>query len=168
MEEHFNFKQAIVWDKGPMGMGWHFRRSYEFVLVATKKGKEKWYDTSKKVENIIRPGDYGIKKIIPRKHQHPTEKPVELAEHFIRLMTQEDDWVLDPFMGSGSTGVAAIKTKRRFIGIELDPYWFDHTSKRLSGCINKAERGLPVYEDKYRKAPKGKGLWDRLSEDDNA
>ena len=47
-------------------------------------------------------GDYGIKKIIPTAHQHPTQKPVELAKHFIRLHTKEDDIMIDPFTGYGS------------------------------------------------------------------
>jgi hypothetical protein len=47
-------------------MGWHFRRSYEVILDAQRKGAPcKWYDETKKIENIIRPGHYGIYKIIP-------------------------------------------------------------------------------------------------------
>ena len=132
MDEPLEFKQMVIWDKGKMGMGWHYRRSYETVLVAQKRGgKCRWFDTSHKVENIIRPGDYGIKKIIPTKDQHPTQKPVELFEHFIKLHTQEGDTVLDPFMGSGSSGVAAINTGRNFIGMELDPTYFEMAQKRL-------------------------------------
>lgn len=145
MDEIFKFKQAVVWDKGPMGMGWHYRRSYEFMLVAEKKGSgaAKWFDTSKKVENILRgckctPGRIG--KLIPRASQHPTEKPVSLGEHFIRLHTQAGEVVLDPFMGSAAFGEAALRLDRRYIGIELDPvhfatacariekYWADHGS----------------------------------------
>jgi DNA modification methylase len=116
----FSFKQAVVWDKGPIGMGWHYRRSYEIVLVASKGDECNWYDTSHKVENILRPGDYGIKKIIPRADDHPTAKPVELAEHFIRLHSKEGDIVLDCFAGRASTAIAAIRQKRRFIMIELN------------------------------------------------
>ncbi len=64
LDEAIGFKQMIVWDKGPMGMGWHYRRSYETVLVGEKPGAAcHWYDTSNAVENVIRPGK--IKKIIP-------------------------------------------------------------------------------------------------------
>ena len=132
MDELLHFKQMVVWDKGKMGMGWHYRRSYETVLVAQKgKGKTHWYDTTRRVENIIRPGDYGIRKIIPRAHQHPTTKPVELAAHFIKLHTQPGDVVLDPFMGEGSTGVAAVLLCRRFIGIELDAGYLDIARRRI-------------------------------------
>ena len=127
------FKQMVVWDKGPMGMGWHYRRSYETVLVAQRSGaKCAWYDESHRVENIIRPGDYGIRKIIPSAEQHPTVKPVELAEHFIKLHTKPGDTILDPFMGSGTTGVACVQTGRNFIGIEIDPTYFAIAEKRIA------------------------------------
>ena len=126
------FKQMVVWDKGPMGMGWHYRRSYETVLVAQRKGaKCAWYDDSHRIENIIRPGDYGIRKIIPNKDQHPTQKPVELAALFIALHTRPGDTVLDPFMGSGTTGVACVQTGRNFIGIEIDEGYFNLAKQRI-------------------------------------
>ena len=122
----------VVWDKGPMGMGWHYRRSYETVLVAQKRGGAcKWYDDTSRIENVIRPGDYGIKKRIPSADEHPTPKVPELAQHFIRLHSQPGETVLDPFMGGGSTGVAALRERRRFIGIELDPEWFHFACERL-------------------------------------
>ena len=133
MDEVFDFKQMVVWDKGPMGMGWHYRRSYETVLVGQKRGGPcKWHDTSSRIENIIRPGDYGIRKIIPRDDQHPTEKPVELAAHFIRLHSLETEIILDPFMGSGTTGVACARLGRKFIGIEIEPRYFDIACKRIA------------------------------------
>ena len=128
--EVFDFKQMVVWDKGPMGMGWHYRRSYETVLVGTKPGAAcRWYDNTKAVENIIRPGL--APKIIPSRDQHPTEKPVELAAHFILLHTKPGDLVLDPFCGSGSTGEAALRLGRRFLGIDLEQRWVDMARLRL-------------------------------------
>lgn len=128
-----DFKQMVVWDKGPIGMGWHYRSSYETVLVAQRQGaKCAWFDDSHRIENIIRPGDYGIRKIIPSKDQHPTQKPVELAAHFIRLHTRPGDTVLDPFMGSGTTGVACVRTGRNFIGIEIDPAYYAIAEKRIA------------------------------------
>lgn len=122
----------IVWDKGPMGMGWHYRRSYETVLVAQKKGAAcKWYDDSKAVENIIRPGQ-NIKKIIPTAEQHPTQKPDTLAGFFINLHTETGDTILDPFAGSGSTGVAAQRMGRNFIGIEIDPGYCEMARRRIA------------------------------------
>lgn len=135
LDEAIGFKQMVVWDKGPMGMGWHYRRSYEVVLVGQKPGAAcRWYDTSSKIENIIRPGYLGIRKIIPQGDQHPTEKPVELAEFFIRLHSQKGHIVLDPFLGSGSTALAAKKWGRMFIGIDLDRDHVDATIDRLENA----------------------------------
>jgi site-specific DNA-methyltransferase (adenine-specific) len=127
------FKMAVVWDKGPMGLGWHYRRSYEMVLVAQRTGAAcAWYDDSGAIENIIRPGDHGIRKIIPISSQHPTEKPITLAAHFIRLHSALGELVVDPFMGAGSTGIAAARMGRRFVGVELDKHWYDVACQRMA------------------------------------
>jgi DNA modification methylase len=124
LDEALGFKQMVVWDKGPMGMGWHYRRSYETVLVGEKKGGAcRWFDESGTIENVIRPGR--INKIIPTSTDHPTPKPSALALHFINLHSQQGDRVLDPFMGAGSTLEAAIGARRRFIGVEIEERWFD-------------------------------------------
>lgn len=143
LDEALDFKQMVVWDKGPMGMGWHYRRSYETVLVAQKPGARcAWYDDSKRIENIIRPGAYGIRKIIPRADQHPTEKPVELATHFIGLHTKPGDTVLDPFMGSGAFGEAAVRMGRHFIGIDIDAHWVEVAQRRIAEA--QAQLALPL------------------------
>ena len=132
MDKRLQFKQMVIWDKGPMGLGHHYRRSYEVVLVGEKKGaKTRWFDRTKRVDNIIRPGNYGIRKIIPSEDQHPTEKPWELAAHFIRLHTEPGDLVLDAFSGGGSTLVAAKRLGRRAIGVELDERWCQYAADKL-------------------------------------
>jgi len=150
MDQALSFDQMVIWDKGPMGMGWKYRRSYETVLVGHRRGgKLRWFDTSRRVENVIRPGDYGIRKIIPKATDHPTPKPVELARHFIRLHTKPGDLVIDPFMGAGSTAIAAMLEGRRFIGIELDPTYFALAARRLreeidaNGPGRRLARGVP-------------------------
>jgi DNA modification methylase len=126
----------VVWDKGPMGMGWHYRRSYETVLVAQKPGAAcKWHDVTDSVENIIRPGTNGIRKIIPQADDHPTPKPVALAAHFIRLHTQPGDLVLDPFAGRGWVGQACIALGRRYIGIEIDAEHYGFGVTKLDSAI---------------------------------
>ena len=120
LDEAIGFKQMVVWDKGPMGMGWHYRRSYETVLVGEKPGAAcRWFDETNKIENIIRPYAHGIRKIVPQANEHPCAKPIELPMHFIRLHTQQGHLVLDPFMGHAPTAIACILLNRRFIGIEL-------------------------------------------------
>jgi len=133
------FKQMVVWDKGPMGMGWHYRRSYETVLVGEVPGAAcRWFDETHAVENIIRPGT--APKIIPSAEQHPTEKPWQLAAHFIALHTQPGDTVLDPFCGSGSTGVACMILGRNFVGIELAPQYAEMARARIARWHVKPKR----------------------------
>jgi site-specific DNA-methyltransferase (adenine-specific) len=67
---------------------------------------------------------------------HPTQKPVAANEYFIKTYTNEGDTVLDCCMGSGSTGVAALSTDRRFIGIELDVGYFNIAKERIEQCQN--------------------------------
>lgn len=63
---------------------------------------------------------------------HPTQKPIELLEYLIKTYTNEGDLVLDNCMGSGSTGVAALKTDRDFIGIELEKRYYDIACNRIN------------------------------------
>jgi len=135
LDEAFNggFKHMVVWDKGPMGMGHHYRRSYETILVAQKKGAScAWYDTTKQVENVIRPGMLGISKIIPAPDEHPTLKPVPLMGFFIRLHSRQGNLILDPFLGSGTTAVACKQLGRRCIGIEISEKYLQIAVRRLA------------------------------------
>lgn len=66
---------------------------------------------------------------------HPTQKPVALMEYLIKTYTNKGDTVLDFTMGSGTTGVAAVNTGRKFIGIELDPDYFNIACKRIEEAI---------------------------------
>lgn len=83
--------------------------------------------------SIIRCGGTGGKSF------HPTAKPVELMEWLVKSYTGEGQTVLDPFMGSGSTGVAALRNGRRFIGVEREEKWFDVACRRLEEVAKEAE-----------------------------
>jgi site-specific DNA-methyltransferase (adenine-specific) len=65
---------------------------------------------------------------------HPTQKPVALMEYLIKTYTNEGELVLDFTMGSGTTGVAAVELKRKFIGIELDEKYFQIAKARIESC----------------------------------
>ena len=73
------------------------------------------------------------------KNVHPTQKPIELMEYLIKTYTNEGDTVLDFTMGSGSTGVAALNTNRKFIGIELDENYFNIAEERIHKAIQDKE-----------------------------
>lgn len=158
LDEVFDFKQAVVWDKGPMGLGWHYRRSYEFVLVATKRGGPcKWHDDSGRVENVIRPGDHGIRKIIPQADDHPTPKPWQLAARFINLHSLPGEAVLDPFAGHGWVGEAAVRLERHFLGFEIDEIFCRMAEKKLA--LAEAMQGLYTANAVHKYAPP-RGLFD--------
>jgi site-specific DNA-methyltransferase (adenine-specific) len=64
-------------------------------------------------------------------HLHPTEKPIDLLVYLIEKVTQPGDTVFDPFMGSGTTGVACVQTGRNFVGIEQDAKYFEIAKQRI-------------------------------------
>jgi DNA modification methylase len=91
-----------------IGMGYHYRARYEFILFF-EKGKRKLNDLG--TADIL-----AIPRVI---NGYATEKPVALLEVLVRQSSQENELVLDPFMGSGSTGVAALRNKRKFWGNDI-------------------------------------------------
>ena len=116
----FRFWKPLVWDKRTIGMGYHYRARYEFILFF-EKGK-------RRLNNL------GIADVIsvPRiRGGYPAEKPVEVSEILIEQSTEFEDIVADPFMGSGSIGVAAAKTNRRFKGTDCNPRAVALTAQRL-------------------------------------
>jgi site-specific DNA-methyltransferase (adenine-specific) len=92
--------------------------------------KQKWASVEKRESNSfdIFQND---KPQVKQENFHPTVKPVKLMEYLVRLVTPKDGVCLDPFMGSGTTGVAAKNLNRNFIGIEIDESYFALASKRI-------------------------------------
>lgn len=74
------------------------------------------------------------------KYPHPCPVPVELMERIIKLTTNEGDLIVDPFAGSGSTGVACVNTNRRFVGFEIDTLYADMANERIAEAIVKREK----------------------------
>lgn len=69
--------------------------------------------------------------------KHPTQKPIEILERIILASTEENDLILDPFNGSGTTGIAANRLKRRYIGIEKEKEYLDLTIRRKESDISE-------------------------------
>lgn len=116
----FKFWKPLVWDKVYVGMGYHYRARYEFILFF-EKGK-------RKLSNL------GIADIITARRVmkgYPTEKPVEVSEVLIRQSSVEGELVVDPFMGSASVGVAALRSGRRFWGNDTCEEAVDIGRRRL-------------------------------------
>jgi site-specific DNA-methyltransferase (adenine-specific) len=112
-----------VWDKQSPGLGTGFRASHECILHFAIDTPE--YH-SVRYGNVIR-----SPRASSTERQHPTEKPLAVMRPLIEVQTPSDGVVLDPFMGSGSTGVAAMELGRAFVGIEHDPAHFETACKRI-------------------------------------
>ncbi len=98
----------------------------------------------------------------PEKTEHPAQFPVELVERLVLALTNEDEWVFDPFMGVMSTAIAALKHKRRFIGAEINTGYYTRGLERLNlfskGKLRIREMGTPIYEPPGEKRSRGSGL----------
>lgn len=100
---------ACMWNKGH---NWNFsnqKEMHNFIETPICMGKERWQNP-----------------------KHPTQKPLKVLKHIIKIASNEDDVVFDPFMGVGSSAIASLLLKRKFIGIEIDKSYFDATKERIS------------------------------------
>ena len=146
-EEGFKIINNITWKKlnPPPNISCRaFVHSTETVLWAKKdisKAKHKFnYDVMKKLNNNKQMKDVwetSLTKPSEKKcGKHPTQKPVELLEKIILASTDENDLILDPFNGSGTTGIVANRLKRKYIGIEKEKEYLDLTIRRKE-CDSK-------------------------------
>lgn len=124
----FHFIKSLIWDKGNKIMGQYYMSQFEYILFF-RKGK------GNKINNC---GTSDILSVSNKKTKdgkgnnlHDTEKPVDLMKILIANSSDENDIVLDPFMGIGSCGLACKELNRQFIGIELDPNYFEIAKERI-------------------------------------
>ena len=142
----FRLLNDIVWEKPnpPPNLGRRtFTHSTEIVLWAAKSGRDSRHRYTFNYDEMRRENGGKQMKTVwrmkasnaPEKRfgKHPTQKPLALIDRCLRASTNDGGVVLDPFAGSGSTGVAALALGRRFIGIEIDPEYVDLCVRRLSG-----------------------------------
>jgi len=151
LERHLPFVDWIIWNKGPAnGAAWgnyqtspRMRANHENIFVCGGVGKMPpsditWADWSRfttSVWNIPTAGvDAGL---------HPAMMPVEVARRLVALYTPAGGTVLDPFAGSGTSGVAAIGQGRRFIGIEINPEYAAIAARRLAKAESEIRNALP-------------------------
>jgi site-specific DNA-methyltransferase (adenine-specific) len=118
----FVFQNLLAWDKKNKTPNKYYMQQMEFILLLSKRP----------ARNI---NDMGSSTLISvpnvRNKLHPTQKPILLLEHLIKNSSNEEDVVLDPFMGAGSTAVAAKNLKRKYIGTEIDENYFLISQERL-------------------------------------
>lgn len=87
---------------------------------------------------------------VPKKNHHPTVKPIKLMEYLIKLVTPPEGIVLDPFLGSGTTAIAALNTGRYFIGIEKEKKYVDIAKKRIANHMTQQSLKFAQYQEKEK------------------
>jgi DNA modification methylase len=125
----------LVWDKKAMGLGQGFRTRHELTIHLTK-GVGVYHDKS--VGNVLECG-----RVHVTDREHPTQKPVDLLQSMVRVVAPEGGLVVDPFCGSGTTGVACVREGRRFLGVERDPEYCEVARKRLGGEVEQRSLFTP-------------------------
>ena len=138
-DPEFDTFQFMVWHKRnpvPKIRRAGFLNSCELIVCMWDKGHTWNFSNQRDMHNFIEtPICMGSERI--KKPHHPTQKPVKVLAHIIQLASQEGDVVLDPFMGVGSTGAAALKLNRKFIGMEVEASYFKAAEKRLKVVLKE-------------------------------
>jgi site-specific DNA-methyltransferase (adenine-specific) len=127
IEKHFDLSNILVWVKNNTSLVDFDKRyafKYENIFFAKQKGNNERLLLEKQSPDVL-----NFNRVASP--NHPNEKPVDLLEYIIKNSTFENETVIDPFMGSGSCGVACQKTNRNFVGIELEKEHFEYAKSRV-------------------------------------
>ena len=122
----YRVNQCLVWDKKHFGMGTYWRNQHENIVFASNGMPAEMLDRG--MGSVL-----SCSTVSPMARVHPTEKPVELLVKLIEATPGQT--VFDPFMGSGSTGVAAVKAGRNFVGCDISPHHFETARRRISDAL---------------------------------
>jgi len=144
VREYFDVKNIIIWDKINVGMGHYFRRRHELIMFATN-------GNTRKIKNRSFPDVWRFKRI--HNAEYPTQKPVEVFQAMINASAEEGFTVCDPFLGSGSSAIAAIKNNCNFIGCDISERAVSMATSRVDNFIkfgvdNLQARSLDSLEQK--------------------
>src|SRR5699024_10934312 len=134
----FTFITSLICNKGNKIMGQFYTSQFEYILFF-RKGKAKRINNCGTSDLLSIPNKKT--KDEEGKNIHDTEKPVELMKVLIENSSFENDLVLDPFMGSGTTAIACINTNRNYIGFELDETYYEKSLERIKN--HTTQSGVP-------------------------
>ncbi|WP_202593236.1 DNA-methyltransferase [Moraxella macacae] len=127
-------KDIMVWQKtNPMPRNIHRRyvQDMEFILWAVKSKNSKWI-FNKPDNKPYQRGFFQTPTLLGKERtKHPTQKPLALMKQIIAIHSNENELIFDPFMGTGSTGVASLLLNRQFIGCERETQWFELAKTRF-------------------------------------
>ena len=126
---HWKNKASLVWDKGRIGMGNPIRLRHELIFYAGIDSFTPNKDTHTHLPSVI--------QCPPEKGFHPAQKPLKLVEQLVSCLSFPGDVVLDPFMGSGTTAVACLRTSRNYIGFELSPEYHAIAQQRIADTLDE-------------------------------
>ena len=124
----FHFVKCLVWVKNNKIMGGYYMNQFEYIIMLRKGGDRKVNDCG--ISDVLMFANRKDKNA-DGSNIHDSQKPIGLFRTLIMQSTNEGDLVLDPFVGSGTTAIAAIKEKRHFIGMELNKEYFDIAEDRI-------------------------------------
>jgi DNA modification methylase len=126
IENFLTIKNILIWDRQVIGMGdlQTYGRSYDVIYFGYKKEFRKLNGTRDR--DVL-----NFQRIDPSKNIHPTEKPLEIIEYLIKKSTNENDHILDPFAGGGSTLLAAKNLNRFATGIEINEEYYNLIKSRI-------------------------------------
>ncbi len=152
-DPEFDTFQFMVWHKTnptPKIRRAGFLNSCELIVCMWNKGHTWNFTNQKDMHNFIEtPICMGNERV--KTPSHPTQKPVRVLKHIIALATNKDDVVYDPFMGVGSTGVAAVELGRQFIGCKLEKEYYEAAQQRIVNTpIQLDLDGVNETEDNFR------------------
>ena len=125
----FRFTRLLVWDKGNKICGTYYMTQMEFIFFL-RKGKDRPINDCS-CGDLLRFSNFNRERNKDGTNLHDSIKPVSLMQCLIENSSNAGEIVLDPFMGSGSTIIAAIRAKRDYIGIEIDPKFYEVAKKRI-------------------------------------
>lgn len=127
-------KDILVWQKAnpmPRNISRRYVQDMEFAIWAVKNKQSKWIFNQSKDLSYNRAFFQTPTLLGKERTPHPTQKPVALMKQIIEIHTNPNDVIFDPFMGVGSTGVAALALNRQFIGCEQEKQWFELAQQRI-------------------------------------
>ncbi len=138
LDHRFDTSNFMIWHKtnpAPKIFKAGFLNSCEMIFTCWNK-KHTWnFISQSEMHNFIE-SPICMRPERLNEPKHPAQKPISILKKMIQIASNKDDIIFDPFMGVGSTGVAALELERRFIGVELDKSYFDAAKKRINNVID--------------------------------
>lgn len=135
MFPHFEKLKCLIWDKKNVGLGRLWRNQHELIIAG--RNAKHFLPTDGKLRADV----FSFKATPSSDRDHPVEKPTNMIRFLIESISKNRMTIFDPFMGSGSTGIASVSNDRKFIGIEIDEKYFDIACKR----IEQAQRQVNLF-----------------------